>query len=58
MKQSETQKYGLFLKRLNNEEIEKLLATVLKELRRRDSDHIKSDVMAKSKALWTMRASE
>jgi hypothetical protein len=55
MNHSETQKYGLFLKRLNTVQMEKLLSTVLKELRRRDSDNVKSDVLAKTKALWKMR---
>ena len=52
----ETQKYSLILKRLSCEELEKLLATVLREMRRRDSEKVGNDVVARTKALWTMRA--
>lgn len=58
MKDVETQKFGPYLKKLNTSELEKVLATVLREMRRRDSDRVKGDVMAKSKALWTMRDSD
>jgi len=55
MKQVETQEYGLTLKNFKTIELEKLLSTVLKEMRRRDSDHMKGDVMANSKALGKIR---
>lgn len=55
MKQGETQKYGLFLKNLSMAELEKLLSTILREMRKRDSDHMKGDVVANTKSLWTMR---
>jgi hypothetical protein len=58
MKQSETQKYGTYLKKLSTEEIEKLLSCVLQEMRRRDSDRVTGDVLANSKALRKMRLSE
>ena len=55
MKPSDIQKYGLFLKSLKNEEVEELLSALLKEMRRRDSDHVKHDLLANSKALWTLK---
>jgi len=55
MEQGKTQKYGLFLKRLSDGELEELLSTVLAEMRRRDADHIKGDVMTNSKALGTLK---
>ena len=58
MKQSETQKYGTYLKKLSIEEIEKLLSCVLQEMRRRDSERVKGDVVANSKALRKMRPSD
>ena len=56
MKDSETQKYGLFLRKMTSEDLEKLLSTVLKEMRRRDSDQVKGDVVARTKALWSARS--
>jgi hypothetical protein len=56
MKQTETQKYALFLKKLNSEELEKLLSNVLKEMRRRDSEKVGNDVVARTKALWSARS--
>jgi hypothetical protein len=58
MKQGETQKYAHFLKKLSSEDLEKLLSTVLKEMRRRDSDLMKGDVMASTKALCRVRTCE
>lgn len=55
MKDNETQKYTLFLKRLSCDELEKLLSTVLKEMRRRDSEKVGNDVVARTKALWSAR---
>ncbi len=49
MKQSETQKYGYYLKQLTTQEIEKLLASVLHEMRRRDSERLKGDVLNTTK---------
>jgi hypothetical protein len=56
MKHSETQKYGLFLKKLTSDELEKLLSNVLREMRRRDTDKVGGDVVARTKALWRVRA--
>jgi uncharacterized small protein (DUF1192 family) len=50
MKQNEPQKYGVYLRMLSIEEIEKLLACVLQEMRRRDAEHLKGDVLNNSKA--------
>jgi hypothetical protein len=58
MKQSDTEKYTLFLKKLSTEQIDKLLATLLRELRRRDSDHVSGDVVANTKALRRLRTSD
>jgi hypothetical protein len=58
MKTSEAQKLGLNLKRLSNDEIDGLLSTILQEMRRRDSDHVKGDVVASSKALRKLRATD
>jgi hypothetical protein len=58
MKQSESQKYGPYLKKLSTEEIEKLLSSVLQEMRRRDSERVKGDVVANSRALRKLRLSD
>ncbi len=57
MQHNETQEYRRFLKRLTNHQIDKLQSTILKEMRRRDLDHVKGDVVANSQALRTLRAS-
>ena len=57
MKQNDTQEYRDFLKNLSTEEIDKLQSNLLKEMRRRDSDHVKGDVLANSKALRLLRSS-
>ena len=58
MKHSDTQKYGHYLKQLTTQEIEKLLACVLHEMRRRDSDRLKGDVMHTSKLLGRIRVAD
>ena len=58
MKQSEAQKLGLNLKRLSNDEIDGLLSSILQEMRRRDSEHVKGDVVASSKALRKLRSAD
>ena len=58
MNPTEIQEYGEFLKTLTAEQIDKLLSTLLKEMRRRDSDRVKGDVVANSKALWRLRSSD
>jgi hypothetical protein len=57
MKHNETQKYGTSLKEMSMERLEKLLSNVLHEMRRRDSEYVKGDVLAKTKALWMLRSS-
>lgn len=55
MKPGEAEEPRISLKNLSSEELEKLLSTLLRELRRRDSDQIKGDFMAVSKALGRIR---
>jgi len=55
MKPSETPEPRISLKNLTADELEKLLSTILKEMRRRDSDQIKGDFMACSQALGRLR---
>jgi len=50
MKHTGPQKYGTYLRMLSLEEIEKLLACVLHEMRRRDVEHLKRDVLNHGKA--------
>jgi hypothetical protein len=57
MKPSESQKYGTYLRQLSNDEIEKLLSSVLHELRRRDFEHLKGEFLDHGKALHKARAS-
>jgi hypothetical protein len=56
MNSTDTQEYGEFLRTLTAEQIDRLLSNILKELRRRDSDRVKGDVLANTKALWRLRA--
>ncbi len=58
MKQSEAQRLGPNLKRLSNDEIDGLLSSILQEMRRRDSEHVRGDVVASSKALRRLRSSD
>jgi len=58
MKYNETQKYGTYLRKLSTEEIEKLLSSLLNEMRRRDSDRVTGDVLARSQALRKMRTAD
>ena len=55
MKSNETQKYGFPLKQLPDKELDKLLANVLQEMRRRDSDHVKGDVINGTQNLRKLR---
>jgi hypothetical protein len=56
MKHNDTQKYGLPLKTLSAAELDKLLSSVLQEMRRRDSDNIKGDVVSVSQTLRAFRS--
>jgi len=58
MKYYETQKYCAYLKKLSTEEIEKLLSSLLQEMRRRDSDRVTGDVLARSQALRKMSTAD
>jgi hypothetical protein len=57
MKNYETQKYGFSLKKLETEELDDLMASVLREMRRRDSDHVKGDVINGTNTLRLQRRS-
>jgi hypothetical protein len=57
MKENETQKYGFPLKQLETIDLDKLMANVLREMRRRDSDHVKRDVIERTQTLRELRAS-
>jgi hypothetical protein len=57
MKNNETQKFGFSLKKLENEELDDLMASVLREMRRRDSDHVKGDVINGTNTLRRLRRS-
>jgi len=56
MKHNDTVEYRRFLKSLSADQIDKLQSNLLKEMRRRDSDHIKGDVVANSQSLRMLRA--
>ena len=58
MKYNETQNYGIYLRKLTTEEIERLLSSVLHEMRRRDSDRVTGDVLARSQAIRKMRTAD
>ena len=55
MKNHETQKYGFSLKDLDAEELDNLMASVLREMRRRDSDHVKGDIINGTHKLGKLR---
>jgi hypothetical protein len=57
MKDNETQKYGFSLKQLDTKALDKLMASVMHEMRRRDSDHVMGDVITGTHALRKLRAS-
>jgi hypothetical protein len=55
MKNNETQKYGFSLRRLDNEELDDLMASVMREMRRRDSEHVKGDIINGTHKLGKLR---
>jgi hypothetical protein len=57
MKTSDTEKYEVVLKGMPTHKLEHLLSKVLREMRRRDSDHIKGDAISTSQAIRSLRAS-
>lgn len=58
MKQNDTQKYGAFLRAQSTERLEGLLSKLLREMRNRDSEHMKKDAITTSQALRTLRSSQ
>ena len=57
MKHNETQKYTIALKHFKTVALDKLMASVLHEMRRRDSDHVKGDVIDGTQTLRKLRNS-
>jgi hypothetical protein len=57
MKANDTQKYGAFLKKLPTRHLDGLLSLVLREMRRRESNHLKSDAITTSQTLRSLRLS-
>jgi hypothetical protein len=55
MNDRETHHYGSLLKSFSTERLEGLLPALLKELRTRDSNHIKGDAITTSRALRALR---
>lgn len=55
MKEHETQKIGVFLKKLETRDLDKLMAGVLREMRRRDSEHMSNDVITGTHSLRKLR---
>jgi hypothetical protein len=55
MKNFETQKYGISLRALETRELDDLMASVMREMRRRDSDHVKGDVINGTHKLGKLR---
>jgi hypothetical protein len=58
MKHSDSSKYTVVLKKLSTQQLDKLMSRVMQEMRRRDSDHVKGDVMASTQALRTLGSPE
>ena len=55
MKQNDTQEYGAFLRAQSTARLESLLSKLLREMRNRDSEHMKNDAITTSKALRSLR---
>ena len=58
MKNEDTQKYGFALKNLETKELDNLMASVLREMRRRDSEQIKHDVITGTHELRKLRRTD
>ena len=54
MNNFDIKKPELFLKSLTNDGLDELLSNVLKEMRARDSDNLKGDILTKSRRLPTI----
>lgn len=57
MKQNDTQMYGISLKELDTKSLDKLMSNVLREMRNRDSNHVKKDVIESTQTLSKLRGS-
>ena len=55
MKPHDTQELGHSLKKMTDKDLDRLLAHVLQEMRRRDSDHVKGDVINGTQQLRRLR---
>ncbi len=55
MNDPETQDYSSLLKAFSTQRLEGLLPALLKELRNRDSNHIKGDAITTSRTLRALR---
>jgi len=51
MTNPDIEKTELFLKSLNNQQIDELLSRILQEMRARDSENLKGDILTKSRRL-------
>jgi len=56
MMHEDTQKCGFTLKNLNTQQLDRLMSRVMHEMRRRDSDHVKGDIVNNSQALRKLRS--
>ena len=57
MKCNDAEKYGAFLKAQSTQRLEGLLSKLLREMRIRDSEHMKSDAMTTNRALRSLESS-
>jgi hypothetical protein len=58
MKDNDTQKYGDYLRAQSTERLEGLLSKLLREMRNRDSEHMKKDAISTSQSLRSLRSSQ
>jgi hypothetical protein len=56
MNNNETRDYASMLKAFSTQRLEGLLPALLKELRARDSNHMKGDAITTSRALRSLRS--
>jgi len=57
MKEQESQPDGISIQQLKTTELEQLMSKVLREMRCRDSDHVKGDVITGTHSLRKLRIS-
>jgi hypothetical protein len=58
MMHDDIEKYGFSLKTMDTVELDKLMSRVMHEMRRRDSDHVRGDVVSSSQALRKLRSTD